>query len=60
MMTLPLVLNGSHCVFIIIGGGQVAARKVRTLVASGASVTVIAPSVTDDIQVLASEGKLTL
>ena len=22
MMTLPLVLNGSHCVFIIIGGGQ--------------------------------------
>ena len=36
MMTLPLVLNGSRCRFVIIGGGQVAERKVRSLVKAGA------------------------
>ena len=55
MMTLPLVLRGDARPFVVIGGGAVAARKVRTLVQAGASVRVIAPQLHADIQALASQ-----
>lgn len=55
MMTLPLVLRGDARPFVVIGGGAVAARKVRTLVQAGAVVRVIAPQVHADIQALASQ-----
>ena len=60
MMTLPLVLNGSRCRFVIIGGGQVAERKVRSLVKAGADVTVIAPDVVPALQAFADQGDITL
>lgn len=53
MMTLPLVLRGNARPFVVIGAGNVAARKIRTLVNAGAKVKVIAPSVHQDIQALA-------
>ena len=49
---LPLVLNGRVCRFTVIGGGRVAARKVKTLLAAGASGRVIAPEVTGSIVTL--------
>ncbi len=55
MMTLPLVLRGDARPFVVIGGGAVAARKVRTLVQAGASVRVIAPQLHADIQALAAQ-----
>ena len=55
MMTLPLVLRGDARPFVVIGGGAVAARKIRTLVQAGASVRVIAPQVHADIQALAAQ-----
>ena len=40
-----LHLDGRHCV--VIGGGAVAERKVRSLRAAGAAVRVVSPSLTD-------------
>ncbi len=43
---------------IVVGGGPVAARKVEHLLAAGADVTVIAPSITPALDKLAREGAL--
>ena len=43
-----LVLEGRRCV--VVGGGAVAARKVEGLVAAGADVVVIAPSVDESVR----------
>ena len=53
---LNLELAGKSCV--VVGGGQVAYRKVRGLLAAEAQVTVIAPMVTDDLRKLAESGRL--
>lgn len=45
-----LHLHGQPCV--VIGGGAVATRKVRDLVAAGANVTVVSPELTRDLQSL--------
>lgn len=58
MMTLPLVLKGDLRPFIIIGGGEVASRKVQTLVKAGAQVRVIAPAAGVDIAKLAQRGTI--
>lgn len=50
-------LNGRDCV--VIGGGEVAARKVESLLSCGAAVTVIAPKLAHDIAVLAKGGAVT-
>lgn len=47
-----LDLNGRSC--LVVGGGTVAARKVASLVACGAAVTVVAPSIHPDIDTLTS------
>jgi precorrin-2 dehydrogenase/sirohydrochlorin ferrochelatase len=44
-----LVVEGRPC--LVVGGGTVAARKVATLVACGARVTVVSPVVIDEIRV---------
>lgn len=46
-----LDLRGQPCV--VIGGGEVAARKVTTLLAAGARVTVVSPTLTADLGDLA-------
>lgn len=51
-------LNGRSCV--VIGAGSVAERKARSLMASGAHVTVISPRQTPGITSLAAKGRLTL
>ena len=53
---LNLELAGKSCV--VVGGGQVAYRKVRGLLAAEAQVTVIAPMVTEDLRKLAESGRL--
>ena len=45
---------------LIIGGGAVAERRVKTLVPFGADITVISPAVTDSIRLAASDGPIRL
>lgn len=47
-----LDLSGRHC--LVVGGGPVAARRARGLLAAGARVTVVSPEVIDALDRLAS------
>jgi precorrin-2 dehydrogenase / sirohydrochlorin ferrochelatase len=52
----PLVLRlaGRRC--MVVGGGNVAARKVQPLIVGGAVVTIVAPELSPDIEALVSAG----
>jgi precorrin-2 dehydrogenase/sirohydrochlorin ferrochelatase len=45
-----LVLDGRPC--LVVGGGQIALRKVQGLVACGGRVTVVAPRIVDELRIL--------
>lgn len=47
---VELDVSGRSC--LVVGGGPVAARKARALIDCGAAVTVIAPSLCDDMEEL--------
>lgn len=55
---LSLQLAGAPCV--VIGGGAVAARKVASLLAHGARVTVVAPALDDALAARAAAGEITV
>ena len=48
----PVSLDVSGRACLVVGGGPVAARKARTLVECGAAVTVIAPTLSEDMEQL--------
>ncbi len=54
----PINLNikGRKC--IVVGGGSVAERKVKTLLKFGGAVTVVSPGITAALKELASEKKI--
>ena len=54
MNLYPINLNIKDRRCLIIGGGDVASRKVKSLVRCGAEVEVISPEVTDTIDELFS------
>lgn len=60
MTHLPMQLRvaGRRCT--VVGGGQVATRRVRRLLAHGAQVVVVAPEVSSEIEELADRGALEL
>lgn len=51
----PVLLNVSGRLCVVVGGGEVAARKVGTLVERGAVVKVISPQATDEIKDLVAK-----
>ncbi|HWD54624.1 MAG TPA: bifunctional precorrin-2 dehydrogenase/sirohydrochlorin ferrochelatase [Acidimicrobiales bacterium] len=50
---VSLDVTGRAC--LVVGGGPVAARKARTLLECGAAVTVIAPSLSADMEALSGQ-----
>lgn len=56
----PVFLDLRRRPGIVIGGGEVAERKVRALVAAGAKVRVIAIEATPGLKKMAKEGKIRL
>lgn len=57
-MLLNIVISGKKAV--VIGGGKVAWRKIRSLLASGAQVSVVAPFILEEISTLAQTGRIQL
>lgn len=58
MAVFPVFVEMDQRDCLIIGGGQVALRKIRILLDAGAKVTVIGPSFCPELEQLASEGRI--
>lgn len=58
MKYYPVFLKIKNRKCVVIGGGDVAERKVQSLVDSGAAVTVISPTLTAVLQELAGQGAI--
>jgi len=56
----PIYIDIEDRNVLIIGGGNVCARKAETMMRYGARVTVVSPEFTDEIEQWAREGKLAL
>jgi siroheme synthase-like protein len=56
----PIYLDIEDHAVIIIGGGNVCARKAETMMKYGARVTIVSPGFTDEIEAWARDGKLAL
>ena len=56
MPCLPLNIDLHDRIALVVGGGEVACRKVRSLVAAAASVRVVAPAMAPEILQLAASG----
>jgi precorrin-2 dehydrogenase/sirohydrochlorin ferrochelatase len=59
-MLYPISLNLKGKRVVVIGGGEVAERKVESLLGSGATVVVISPDVTPALHQLAGDGRVHL
>lgn len=55
MPQLPLFLNSARLRCLLIGGGSVAERKLQTLLTHGVKCRIVAKSVSDKVQQLATE-----
>jgi siroheme synthase-like protein len=56
----PLFIDISGSACVIIGGGRIAERRTKTLLAFGARPTVIAPDVSPALDALARDGSISL
>ncbi len=58
MKYLPIFLRlaGQPC--LVVGGGEVAARKVNALLRAGARVTVVSPALVEELSALAESGRI--
>ena len=53
---IMLKLRGKRCV--VVGGGEVAERKVQAMLECGASVCVVSPELSEGLRALADEGQI--
>ena len=53
----PILMNLQGRVCLIVGGGNVAGRKAKTLAESGALVTIVAPKLGDETKALCDAGR---
>ncbi|MFL7864992.1 precorrin-2 dehydrogenase/sirohydrochlorin ferrochelatase family protein [Vibrio cincinnatiensis] len=57
MRYFPLFLNLLNKAVLVVGGGEVACRKIETLLRAGAHVTVVSPQIASPIQVWVEQGR---
>lgn len=57
MQYFPLFVNLNHKPVLVVGGGEVASRKVDSLVRAGASVTIVSPQVEEYLSQLIDKGE---
>lgn len=55
---LPVLLRTKDWPVLVVGGGAVAARKIRVLLAAGAKVFCVAPRVAPAVRELAAKGRI--
>jgi len=60
MQALPIFFNITNRLCIVVGGGDVAARKVSMLLKANAAITLISPEICPELQALAEAGKIRL
>jgi len=60
MRYYPVHLDVRNRRCLVVGGGQVGTRKVTTLLACGAQVTVVSPAVSAELEQLADHGHIVL
>ncbi len=60
MRYYPVCLDIKNRPCLVVGGGQVGTRKVRTLLQCGALVTVVSPEVTAELTRLERQGRITV
>ncbi|MGZ8270616.1 MAG: siroheme synthase CysG [Methylophilus sp.] len=58
MQALPIFFNIKHRLCIVIGGGDVATRKVAMLLKADASVTLVSPTLCQELSLLVEAGKI--
>lgn len=54
----PILINIENQRCVVVGGGRVAERKIKTLLKYGAQITVISPEITENIKKLIEKGKI--
>ncbi|MDG2273663.1 MAG: siroheme synthase CysG [Halioglobus sp.] len=54
MEFLPICLKLTDAPVLLVGGGTVATRKARLLLRSGASLTVVSPTITEELELMLS------
>jgi len=59
MLALPIFMNITNRPCVVIGGGEVAARKVTMLLKANAAITLYSPDICDALKVLADTGIIT-
>lgn len=59
MKFLPIFMNVQDQTCLVVGGGQVASRKVNMLLRAGARVTVVSPALCQELQEMVSSGSIT-
>lgn len=52
----PMFVDLSEMKILVVGGGAIAARRVKTLVSFARDITVVAPKICEDIRVLEKAG----
>jgi len=58
MQALPIFFNITNRLCIVVGGGDVAARKVSMLLKANAAITLISPEICPELQALAEAEKI--
>lgn len=55
-MSYPISVNLRGQLCLVVGGGKVAERKIKSLLADGAQVRLVSPEATETLQTLAADG----